>query len=243
MRSNECKTSLTITLNLNKMKKMILLLAFVVLGTTAMWSQDKAQDRDQVRLMLVDGDMLQIKDQDRVQLHDQLTLNDGTVVYPNGTYQNKDGVKLRLKNGECLDNDGVKYSNEYQYRYTVKQENQGLSQAQIENRNQNRYQLMLIDGDVYQIRNQYQNQLQQQLNLANGTVVNPDGSYLTRDRQQLRLKDGECLNMDGTMFKNSYTQQKMLVKKNINTNKNMKKKSIQKGSSIQKSKLRKGATS
>ena len=50
------------------MKKIFLAIVFVVLGTTAIMAQDKDQDRvqDQDRLMLVDGDVLQIRDRDLV---------------------------------------------------------------------------------------------------------------------------------------------------------------------------------
>jgi hypothetical protein len=48
---------------------------------------------------------------------------------------------------------GVKYSNEYQYRSKIKQENKIL-QSQMMERNQKRSHLTVIDGNVYQIRNQ-----------------------------------------------------------------------------------------
>jgi hypothetical protein len=87
------------------------------------------------------------------------------------------GDRLRLRNGECLDMNGVKYSNEYQYRSKIKQENKNLTQSQMMERNQKRSHLTVIDGNVYQIRNQKQNQLKQKFNLGNGVVVNPDGTY------------------------------------------------------------------
>jgi hypothetical protein len=49
---------------------------------------------------------------------------------------------------------GVKYSNEYQYRSKIKQEKQNLTQSQMMERNQKRSHLTVIDGNVYQIRNQ-----------------------------------------------------------------------------------------
>ena len=106
------------------MKKALLLIAFVVLVTTAISAQDKVQDRDrdQIRLMLVDGDVLQIRDRDQIRLQDPIRLNDGTTINPDGTYLTKNRKQLRLQNGECLDMDGVKYRNEYQYRYKIKQE-------------------------------------------------------------------------------------------------------------------------
>ena len=177
--------------------------------------------------------MLQIRDRDQIRLQESITLNDGTVVNPNGTYHLRNGDRLRLNEGECLDADGIMYRNEYQYRYKVEQENKGLNQAQVQERNQNRVQYMLVDGEMLQIRNQSQNRLEQRLNLADGGTINPDGSYQMRDRKQLRLQDGECLNMEGTMFKNTYQYQKTLAKKStmkkkVNKTSGMKKKSSNK---------------
>ena len=43
------------------MKTLILLGALAIIGTTTLSAQDKIQDRDQDRVMLVDGDVLQIR--------------------------------------------------------------------------------------------------------------------------------------------------------------------------------------
>ena len=142
------------------MKRSLILAAFVVLGTTMLVAQDRdqIQDRDQDRLMLVDGEVLQIRDREQIRLNEPLTLNDGTVINPDGTYMTRDREQLRLRDGECLDNDGVLYRNEYQYRYKVQQDNKGLDENQVRERNQNRFQVMVIDGEANQIRNGLQNQ-------------------------------------------------------------------------------------
>ena len=214
------------------MKKLIFLIAFVVFGTTAIVAQerdqDRIQDQDRTKLVMVNGEMLEVREREQLRLQSNQTLNDGTVISPDGTYLTQDKVRLRLKDGQCLDNDGIMYRNEYQYRYKIQQENKGLSQSQVQERNQNRVHYMLVDGEMVQIRNQSQNRLQQKLNLSNGTVVNPDGSYQTKDRKQLQLKDGECLNMDGEMFKNTYQHRKMLNKKTTLKKKIQKKPKIQK---------------
>lgn len=202
--------------------KKIFLVVFVVFGTTVLIAQDqiKAQDRDQTRLMLVDGDLLQIRDRDQIRLQDKTTLSDGTIVNADGTFQKRGGDQLRLRDGECIDMNGVVYANEYQYRSKVKQENKSLTQSQMQERNNNRFHITLIDGNVYQIRNQDQSRVQEKLNLGNGTVVNPDGSYKMRNKKQMRLQEGECLNMEGKMFKNSYQERKMAIEKNMNANMN-----------------------
>jgi hypothetical protein len=120
--------------------------SFAVLGNTALFAQDQDQDR------LMDGDVLQIRDRDQIRLQDKIILTDGTTVNPDGTFQKKG--RSRLRNGECLDMNGVKYSNEYQYRSKIKQENKNLTQSQMMERNQKRSHLTVIDGNVYQIRNQ-----------------------------------------------------------------------------------------
>lgn len=212
------------------MKKLLILLAFLVFSPLVVNAQDqiKDQDRDQTRLMMVDGEMLQIRDRDQTQLKDKITLHDGTVLSPNGRYITREGKKMRLRDGEFMDMDGVKYNNEYQYRFKVMQENKGLSQDQIRGRNQNRTQFVAMDGEVYQIRNQEQSRLQNQLALNDGTKVNPDGTYQTREQKQLRLKDGECLNMDGQKYQNTLQHRKMIVKRNMKPNKNMNRPQMQK---------------
>jgi len=205
------------------MKKVFLLAAFIVLGTNALTAQDqdKIQDRDQDRLMMVDGDVLQIRDRDQIRLQEPITLEDGTIVNPDGSYITRDRDRLRLKDGECLDNNGVKYRNEYQYRYKVEQENKGLNQTTIQERNQNRFQIMMIEGEAFQILNREQNRIQDEVNLGDGIIVNPDGSYQNEERKQMRLKDGECINMDGAMFKNTYQHRKMISQKKMMGNKKM----------------------
>ena len=169
--------------------------AFVVLGTSVLAAQerdqDRIQDQDRTKLVMVNGEMLELRDRAENRLMEKQTLADGTVIHPDGTYQTRGGERLRLQDGECLDGDGIKYRNEYQYRYKVNQENKGLAQNQVEERNQNRLHYMLVDGEMYQIENQFQNRLQSQINLADGGSVNPDGTYQTRERKQLKLQDGE----------------------------------------------------
>lgn len=207
------------------MKKKVLVIVFIVFGIAMINAQDKDQDQDrdriQDRFILVDGDVLQIRDRDQIRLHDHIVLSDETTVKPNGVYLTKDQKQYRLRDGECMDMDGIKYRNEYQYRFKVQQENKGLSNAQIQERNKDRSVLMQIDGNVYLLENQFQQRLQQRYNFANGGFVDSDGAYMTRDREQLRLRDGECLNMDGEMFKNSYMNRERLTNRKSNSKKSM----------------------
>lgn len=214
------------------MKRNLVLLALIVLGSMALTAQerdqDRIQDQDRTKLVMVNGEMLELRDRAEMRLKYKQTLSDGSVVSPDGTYQTTDGDRLKLKKGECLDGDGIKYRNEYQYRYKVSQENKGLTQDQIRERNQNRVQYTLVDGDMYVVRNQTQQRLQESLDLGNGVVVNPDGSFQTRDQKRLQLQDGQCLNADGQMFSNMYQYRKMMIQKNIAPHKKMIKKGVNK---------------
>lgn len=232
------------------MKGFILSIAFVILGITAVEAQDKDKiqdrDRDQTHWMLVDGDVLQIQDRTQIRLRDKITLSNGTILNSNGTYQTFDRRQLRLQDGECFDMAGNKFRNEYQYRLRVKQENKGLTRAQITERNQNRVHYMLVDGELLQIRNQTQQRIQQQINLGNGIALNPDGAYQSQDRRQLRLLDGQCLNTDGKLFKNQiqFRQHLVRVQNNMRKNKVQKKvtmkKNVGKKSIIKTKKGKKG---
>lgn len=207
---------------------MFFLLVFTFMGTLFLTAQehdrDRIQDQDRTKLVMVNGEILELRDRAEMHLREKQTLTDGTVVNPDGTYQTRDGKKLRLQDGECLDGDGVKYRNEYQYRHKVNQENKGLTESQIQERNQNRVQYTQVDGEMYLIRNQDQSRLQKQLDFGNGVVLNPDGSYHGQDGKQLQLKNGECLNMEGEMFKNTNQHRKMVIQKNIKANKKVMKK-------------------
>ena len=228
------------------MKKLTFYLMFVVLGTLVLSAQQKDQlkDRDRERIMMLDGDVLQIRDRDQIRLKDKITLNDGTVVNPDGTYITRNQQKFRLRDGSCIDMDGILYRNEYQYQYKVRNENKGLSEAQIQELTKNRFHIMNIDGQLYQIKNQAQNKLKQQYKLNNRVVVNPDGSYTNRDGKQMHLRDGECLDMDGQMFKDTYMHRKMVVQKNMNVNKTAAQKKVQNKpvtTPVQKKVMKKGS--
>lgn len=230
------------------MKKLATIIVFMVLGTMGLAAQDKEQikdqDKDRDRIIMLDGEVLQIRDRNQMRLQDKITLNDGTVVNPDGTYITRNQEKFRLRDGSSIDMDGILYRNEYQYQYKVKQENKGLSESQIQERTQNRYHIMNIDGQLYQIKNQSQNKLKKQHKLNNRVIVNPDGTYTNRDGIQQHLRDGEVLNMDGQMFKNTYEHRKMVAQKNMKANKTMMQKKVQKKpvkTPIQKKNMKKGS--
>jgi len=199
------------------MKKLVLFLVIVIVHITSLTAQDQYSNQEQLQghIMIVNGDVLLIQDNHPMRLQSGITLSDGTIVNPDGTYQTKDFKKFRLHDGECLDNDGIKYRNECQYRNKVIQENKGLTLAKIKERNQLRFQLRLLDGEMFKIMNKSQNRLLTRIKLENGTVVYPDGSWQAPESKKvIQLIDGECLSLKGEMFHNTCIHQEMLIRKN-----------------------------
>lgn len=198
------------------MKKLILFLVFVVAYTTGFTAQDldSNQEQNHDQIMVVNGDVLLIQNNHPMPLQSRITLSDGTIVNPDGTYQTKDFKRFRLHDGECLDNDGIKYRNECQYRSKVIQENKGLTLAKIQERNQLRFQLRLLDGEMFKIMNKSQNRILKRIKLENGSVVYPDGSWQDPEsKKTIQLIDGECLNMKGEMFHCTCLHQEILIQK------------------------------
>jgi len=206
---------------MKKVAIILILLVFTSIGLIAQeLDRDRIQDQDQTNLTMVNGEMLQLRERAQLMLKDKVTLKDGTVLNSKGAYTTKDGKQLKLKNGECLDNDGIKYRNEYQYRYKIQQENTGLSKAQIQERNQNRIHYIAVDGDMLQVRNQLQERLQTSMTLGDGTIVNPNGTYQNQGGKQLRLQDGECLNSEGKLHQNQYQYRQNIIQTQNNMRKN-----------------------
>ena len=174
--------------------------------------RDRIQDQDRTKLVVVNGEMLQLRDRAETHLREKQTLNDGTVLYPNGTYETVDGHRYKLKNGESLDGDGALYRNEYQYRHKIMRENEGLTQAQMRERNEHRFQYSMINGEVYRIQNEAQLRLQTPMQLANGATVHPDGTYQVENQARVRLREGECLDAAGEKFRNMYQMRKKLIR-------------------------------
>lgn len=81
-------------------------------------SQAQMQQRNQQRLhyTLVDGTVYQIRHQEQIRLQEQLRLENGTTVFPDGTYQLKNQTRLKLENGACINPSGQIFRNSYMLR-------------------------------------------------------------------------------------------------------------------------------
>jgi hypothetical protein len=80
--------------------------------------------------MMQNGQMYRIQNQERTQLQQQLALQDGSVVLPDGSVKKQDRERLRLKDGECLDMEGNRYEN--QERWQEKMEQRGADRMERE---------------------------------------------------------------------------------------------------------------
>jgi hypothetical protein len=194
------------------MKKVGVSFLFMVLGTMALTSQTQKFNLEV--LLMLGNDVIRINDKAQIQLQDDMTLSDGTVVYPDGSYRTKDREKLQLLDGECLDSHGIEYRNEYQYRYKVGQENKGLELSIIQERNQNRYHVILIKGRIFKVLNSEQYVIQEPVDIGYGKVVDLNGAYRT-SYGHARLKDGSCINLNGLPIINLYEYRKAIARKII----------------------------
>jgi hypothetical protein len=85
--------------------------------------QSREQALAQEHLMFQSGQMFRVQNQQKIQLMERLTLQNGTVVNPNGSVQLKDRKQLQLKDGECLDMDGKRYETQDRFRDKMVQRN------------------------------------------------------------------------------------------------------------------------
>jgi hypothetical protein len=56
-----------------------------------------------------DGKMLHNMDGKEMQMQNNMTLKNGTIIKPDGSYQLKNGKQLHLLDGQCMDMNGRKY--------------------------------------------------------------------------------------------------------------------------------------
>jgi hypothetical protein len=100
------------------MKKMLLVSMSLITLTGTLVAQNlqeeqKTQQNAVVKnehLVMKDGKMCHNMNGKEMQMQDQITLHNGTVMHSNGSYQLKNGKLGQLRNGQCMDMNGRKYS-------------------------------------------------------------------------------------------------------------------------------------
>ena len=69
------------------------------------------------------------KDQDQIRLREQIRLNNGTLLNPDGSYQLQNGKNYQLRSGECLGPEGKVYKNQERFRQKMQLKEKQLNKA------------------------------------------------------------------------------------------------------------------
>lgn len=81
-------------------------------------SKAQIQERNQNRVHFtrINGQVYQVRHQEQIRLQNELRLKNGTLVFPDGTYQLQNRERRQLENNTCLDPSGQLFQNMYLYR-------------------------------------------------------------------------------------------------------------------------------
>lgn len=69
------------------------------------------------------GQMYQMKNKEKTQLKDKYVLQNGSILYPDGNLQIRDGKRLQLRDGECMDMQGNRYDSQDRFRDRMEKRN------------------------------------------------------------------------------------------------------------------------
>jgi hypothetical protein len=109
-------------------------------------------------------------------------------VNPDGTYKFRNELKVKLKEGECLDPDGNKYASQAQFH----EQTQSLIMAEPY--------FSFQDGRIVHTQNQIQSKLRSRWTFMNGAAVDPDGTYKIKNGKNEQLNNGEYLDWEGRRY-------------------------------------------
>jgi hypothetical protein len=124
------------------MKKVFYVLTFILLHFTLnTLAQDQEKKQDQLKtqdrinlhdhLLYKDGNLYQVKDQKQTRVEAQVKLKNGTTIEPDGMFRKKNGDRLQLKNGECLDMDGKHYHTEAKFMERVRAREKEMQKKEL----------------------------------------------------------------------------------------------------------------
>lgn len=128
------------------MKKIMIVCVLTLLTNIVLVAQEsqqnrvRTQERNQVQaegyLLFRDGQLLRVRNQEQTRLQEQLRLENGTLVNPDGTYQLRNGKQKRLRAGECLSMEGRKYRSQDRIRHALERKSQRALRKRDRNRDQ-----------------------------------------------------------------------------------------------------------
>ena len=106
------------------MKKIILVSMSLIMlaGTVVAQSHQEEQKTQQnaveknEHFMMKDGKMLHNMHGKEMQMQTDMTLKNGMMIKPDGSYQLKNGKQFQLRDGQCMDMNGRKFSSERMFQ-------------------------------------------------------------------------------------------------------------------------------
>ncbi len=107
------------------MKKILLAAMSLILLAPASFAQQpqtgniNQQTTNDEHLIMKDGKMYHNMNGKEMLLDNSMTLQNGTIMQPNGSYQLKNGKQRQLKNGHCMDMNGKKYRSHQMYQKSM----------------------------------------------------------------------------------------------------------------------------
>lgn len=161
-------------------------------------SQVQLRDQAMIRLQAMNqehfiyqnGQLFRAQNQEQKMVTEKLTLYNGLIINPDGTFQAKNKNQERLANGECLDTEGIRYKNQAEFHQQTQNRLQAMAEPHF----------LFQDGKLYRTGNQARLQVQDQWKLQNGTIVNPDGSYQLKNGKKEQMRNGELLDQEGRKY-------------------------------------------
>lgn len=98
------------------MKKLVIvLISFIIMAGTG-YAQDQVKNQNNEKnhnhFIFKEGKMMQIMEGEQTMLQTQLRLENGTIVNTDGSYNYKNKKMKQLREGECLDMEGIRYRNQ-----------------------------------------------------------------------------------------------------------------------------------
>jgi hypothetical protein len=109
------------------MKKVFLAAMSIVLLTTASFAQqvstantnEQGTTVNDEHLIMKDGKMYHSMNGKEMMMENQMTLQNGTVMQANGSYQLKNGKQHQLRNGQCMGMNGKKYRSHQMFQKSM----------------------------------------------------------------------------------------------------------------------------
>lgn len=114
------------------MKKIIVLslLLFTSLGILKAQQRDRDRIRQEDHYQYLDGQLFQYRNGTRTQVMEQQRLKNGTLLNPDGSYLFQNQERFQLRQGECLDFNGLLYKNQNMFNKGKPMSNNKMIQRQ-----------------------------------------------------------------------------------------------------------------